>query len=1070
MMLRPPVLAAPAAGVLQVSVVDVGGKPIPLATVELYGPENLRGFTGDNGITRFERLTPGEYEIVARTSHHKQQTLHGTIVAAGKVTKVTITLAKLPPEKTAYLRTIAEVKGKAPAKTPLSETGITTPEGKLTQSAVAALKTLPGVSMAGSGFSQYPALAGHGINETSVSIEGVPVGGFGEPVNVQMFNNDLFSGVGISEGSAYGSPGGNVDFTTRDPTLDWITTAERVEGSFDNAGFTLTEEGTSGRLGLSVTHASRDNGNPIDSMRFADSSGLSYIHDALARTDGDAFKIRYPFSMNDVLFASAVSIRSDQPMFCAAITASVPCGFGPQNDQRSSLASAKVQDVFADGRLSGSFTLYHNNSALDIDQRGRYVGGVHLPQESSSTTHAGGFIFNGNWQLGRDYPLDFHISRYSQQTASSGGAFGVVVPPVLSSLSFTDASLSGRLIHSRRFSSSLSLGGQAQGAQSHGNAELSMQYSPDSNDAISLSYGSGYLASPSGTFSGIADAASLQFNCAGGVAFGAGPSTASSSSSSSRLAASFGRTGRHVSAWLSLHHETEFNAGLYAQVAAPALDPAFFTPAYLQSIRNGQIAACGSAAPPLSLADLFYTVTAPVPRMVLNGGELHVRVEARHVTADASYGTELAQAFGSGVLFSPWSTVAAGVQLPNRPMHTANLGVAASFGKVSALANLNYVSANNSLNLPAYLTIDVGAQIPLERGAQLTFSLLNLTNAHAGLFATPYGAVPLGTQRGVFPTIAGQLQPHSINVALSIPMGPDVTDMPPPFTCGGDCVSWHVYPFPTAPPRDPFAVNRKSPTCGPELAAPARHYLEIVRSYAADVETERARLRHYPATFPPENKDGLQITYRANGSSYALLVGTVSTAMRERFPVEKPFVGCSRLSGGELEDVRNRNLYVPTYDETQALWPIALFAPAVGFYMSPPLIESGLLQLHYAPIPRNPPADPFAIADTPACSAQLRPAAEALIATLKPYITAFYAKQKLPDLPDDLKVTPQSAAGGTWLAISPMNEAYADSEACLQIAGVTSEEAQKLGLGATWPSTIDFAPRLGFYQQMWRGR
>ena len=284
----------------------------------------------------------------------------------------------------------------------------------------------------------------------------------------------------ISENSAYGAAGGTVNFDVPDPTLDWIANSSGIEGSFGNAGLSLSEKGTSGRLGVVFTHATRDQGNSLDGMRFLDSSGLDYVHNALAHTSGDAFKARYPFSLNNILFASVITIRSDVPLFCTVFTGPTPCGYGPLNNQQSTLTSAQLRDSLSIGRLDLNVTAFHNRTSLNVDQSGRYVNGVNLPQLSSNATLANGLILDGQLQIGRGYPVNFNLTSDNQTTATTGNAFGTIIPPALSSLSFTSAAISGGLFTRRHLCRISSSGLQHQGAQSRANARLLFAYTPTS--------------------------------------------------------------------------------------------------------------------------------------------------------------------------------------------------------------------------------------------------------------------------------------------------------------------------------------------------------------------------------------------------------------------------------------------------------------------------------------------------------------------------------------------------------------------------------------------------------------
>ncbi len=673
-------------------------------------------------------------------------------------------------------------------------------------------------------------------------------------------------------------------------------------------------------------------------------------------------------------------------------------------------------------------------------------------------------------QVGRGYPVSFDVTNDSQTTTSAGNAFGTIVQPVLSSLNYTNASISGPLLSRRHFSSNLTLGLQRQGAQAHSIGELSLSYNPTSYDGFTLESSTGFIASPTASFPGIADPPSLQFNCDAHNAVGFGPSIPSNDSGSARTALSWNHTGKKFSTTLSLHHEIDFNAPIGALVNGSVFPRAFFTPAYMAGVQQNYAATCG-ATTPLMLGNLSYQTNAAVPHVSYDGGELSLHVDAsRNVIAEASYAAMLARAYGSrSLIFSPGSTVIGGRQLPNQPIHTGNLSLAAGIGRagVTALANLHYISANNPNNLPAYTTVDAGLDLPLKHGGSFTVSLLNLTDTHAGTFATTAGAVPLATETGRFATIASPLIPHSLNFAWRLPFGPgaQLRDVPE-FGPGPEAYGFKLYPYPNTPPSDPFAVDRRSGRCGPEIAPIARHYLDLVHGYVRRIETARVKSGSYPDVFGPQIIEGMQLYYRRNGRGYAILLA-VDTHLpwSRRLTILKPFTGCTRIYSGFLQDTRRRDIYIPPYEENKDLSPFIDFTAQVGFYYPPSLIENETLFPIYGDVPKEAPQDPFALSKSAHCSANIRPAGQAVVSLLRPYTSAFYDEHEKPQTPVGFQITPHAAPSGTWLEISSDDLDVKILSHCLAIAALDRTTLQKMGLDGTTLPTLDYTPRLGFYNK-----
>jgi len=934
---------------------------------------------------------------------------------------------------------------------------------------VSALGALPAIEIQPSGATESISIGGHAPDQTLVSIEGVPVSPLGSPPDLRSFNLDLFNAVAVNRSTPNGTAAGTVNFDTRNPTLDWIGTGSVIEGLYGNFGTTLTETGTSGRLGLAFAYASRAEGDPIDGQRFLDLSGLDYVHHTVADTSGEALKLRYPFSINNILVASLVAVSSDVPLFCAALTGPVPCGYGPQNVQSSSLSSVQLRDVLSAGRLNASVTLFHNVNTLDVDQSGLYVDGVGFPQSSSEATLTNGLIVGGQLQVGKGFPLTFNLTNDSQITTSAGAAFGSFIPPTLSSLTYTSASVSGPILRRRQFSSNLTLGFQREGAQAHATEEVSLAYSPTSADSVTLVGGGGFVSVQPGSFSGIADPASLQFDCYSGNALGLGPSTGSTDSTTSRAALTWRHVGRKISATVTARYEADFNSPVTAIVNGTAINPGLFGSVYLSAVSQGYSAACGLGSSAPGIRNLFYEVTAAVPRVIYGGGEGNVHIEAsRNVVLDISYGAEIAHAYGKdGPIFVPGSTVVAGWQIPNHPAHTMNASVAAAIGRSRAtvLANVHFVSANNFDNLPAYAVVDAGMEFRLARSSVATISLLNLTNAHGGTFGTPIGAVALPTQTGAFPTVATPLTPHSLSVRFRIPVGPgsDLADVPSA-DLGPGSYGYQLYPYPAARPADPFAIDRRTGFCGPETGPKAKHYLGLVQSYVERIEGLRLTSGTYPQTLPTQRAEGLELYYRRTPLSYAVLISVDSDlSYADRLPIIKPITGCARLYSGDLPETRERALYISPYDEQQALRPFIDYTPSVGFYVPPSLIENEALAPSYTDAPETPPATPFTIAAGSACPAHQRSNAEAFVTLVRPYVEAFYDRHEVPQAPDGITITPHGANGQEWLEIDSRDIDVTLLATCLTIAGVDRNTLLKLKLGGTPPPTVDYAPRLGLY-------
>jgi Carboxypeptidase regulatory-like domain len=77
---------------IRVTVTDVTGALIPAAEVHVVGLPDLLGLPSPNGIVSFQGVPPGMYQVSARSSGFRDETVSGITVVDGKTTEVQIKL------------------------------------------------------------------------------------------------------------------------------------------------------------------------------------------------------------------------------------------------------------------------------------------------------------------------------------------------------------------------------------------------------------------------------------------------------------------------------------------------------------------------------------------------------------------------------------------------------------------------------------------------------------------------------------------------------------------------------------------------------------------------------------------------------------------------------------------------------------------------------------------------------------------------------------------------------------------------------------------------------------------
>ena len=1051
-------------GVLAVHLEDAQThKALPLARVEIFGAVNRRAFSGASGNAILPDLPPGKYEVDADAPSYTPLVRRDAAVLAGQTTALAMGLLPHPifPAPAASPRDplVAIVKSKTrPKPLQIGEVNESIPEAEISSSMLDALGTLPGANLQGSGNDQSVSLGGHSASATQLSIDGAPISTFGGAPALTALGANLFGSANVEQDSSNGAFGGTVDLNIRDPSLAWLGSARVAMGGLGASLLNVSESGTSGRIGVSFSYASSSTGTPLDGMRFSDTSGLNYVHDGASQLRANALKVRVPLSDTNVIVASVLSTHVDSANVCNLFTGVVPCGYGPDDYTNDSLSVVQLRDIFKAGALSGTLSLF-NESGTE-DNSGPYVDGVLVPLESASKTLAHGLRLEGRLDINADYPLSFHFSSFSSVSSFSG--YGT---PQGTWSTFSDAQVSGPLLSGRLVSSDVNIGLQSQGGNAVPNQAVDVYYHPSNDDTVGITLSSNHLGRLTGqpNSSTVSGGSSLIFNCPEHVAQGFGPFDSVPDARSSETQLSWSHTADRILTAVRFRHEVTSNETVDAVVGGNALDPSIFTPTYLADVDVSAKKWCGSSQA-YTPSDLYYSIAGIAPRAVYDSLQVGTQVEiSRNLVAAISFAKTAARAFGSsGPLFSRYSTLISGRQLPMTPQETANLALKAYVGRygLHVATNLQYVGVNNYANLPAYLKIDASLFVPTQRG-QLILSVLNATNQYAGTFATPSGAVPLATQEGEFPTIAEPLSPRTFRISYRFAMGEREEGQP----AGAISLNSRL-PFRVAGPRDPLAINRQSSLCGPEMLPAVERYDDAIRSYVRKIEGSRTA-DGYPATFPSADVGQFRLLYRKNGTSYAILITRANgIGYVDLHALLGPLLSCSTIHAGTLAQASELGLYVAPHDERQSLVVLVAYSPRIGLYEMPPLIQDQMVA--YAPAPATSPSDPFALQAGRQCNEQSRPAAQVVLEQLRTYITILYANKSTPAAPVSFRIVAHRSRAGSWLEIAFDADLLDEVAPCMVIHGVSPALLESIGLGegSGAAGSIDYAPRLGFYRTM----
>jgi hypothetical protein len=204
------------------------------------------------------------------------------------------------------------------------------------------------------------------------------------------------------------------------------------------------------------------------------------------------------------------------------------------------------------------------------------------------------------------------------------------------------------------------------------------------------------------------------------------------------------------------------------------------------------------------------------------------------------------------------STTIVGEQLPNRPIHKANLALDGLLPRsgIELLADAQYVGSNNQQNLGPYVSISFGASHRLGPG-QVTFFENNAFNAYAGLFATDAYALPLPLSNGTqLLTAATPLLPRTYFLSYAVALGgpapgpafrqfqrsrlaqvqPTPAPEPEPSASGAPRRNFRFTSNPPPPGTDPLSLATTRDSCDATQQPLATPLFEGLRAYVAAYE------------------------------------------------------------------------------------------------------------------------------------------------------------------------------------------------------------------------------------------
>jgi hypothetical protein len=893
-------------------------------------------------------------------------------------------------------------------------------------------------------------LGAQGASTSTVTVDGAPIfpGGFAPPA--ALFASDLFSDASTTAEIA-GAPGGAVQLTSFDPTLDWEGLGEYRPSSFGGDAWALRERGTAGHIGLSYTHAEATTGDALNGAVFSDASGLTYRHDTATIVTGDLFKVRVPQSATSVSTVSGGVLTANMPLECTLTEGHLPCGYGPGNALKTTMSFSQVEHDDSWSRGSLVTRGFVSNLVLnDDDARAQFLNVPNGSAEGSATLRFGGSVLL-TWLTPGGRTLKFNVLATQDRSQVGSGSAAI---PLLTGPS-ANTTISSRLtlpvVSSARLEGFANAGYDRAAGLGKAVAGLTIDYRPASGQSLSLDGRLGALGSPIFGSTGISLPSDLQFDCKG-AALGIGPSASGAPPTEDSLIARYRLDRAPFQVSFSGQERIVHAAPVTGIVSASELPGSQFEPGYSSLAESAANAVCGtqSALAPNSL----YFSSSGVARTLLEDGvdaALSLKLSDRaRITAD--YEIDRARFFGVPSELTSFGYVTNGAQAPATPLQRAN----ASFGyrlspASSLIAQIRVLGSQNGFARYPFASVDAGVISKFAYGD----ALLGIENIGDT-------ASPRFTTFSPFPYQSADYGARTLAFRLRIAVGNSYIDRnavlnPPSMPTDPSVLSFIPRDFEDEPAKF-LDVDTSNPFCGPEARDAAQSLLADVRAAVDDAEHARA-----PRNIPPRTINGVLFSYIRVAGGFAIRIA---------FPHDgrkiAPFLHCARLHSGDVAAASRLGVFSPDARTRFEDGPwVVYFAPAVGLYFAPEAIDATLAETNAGSVvfPSRVPIERLRM-DVGACPRSERAAVEELLADLRRAIPEVMKGRPLAWDSDDFRIISHQAKGGVWLEIALADGDLADAFArCYDVPSAGDEElrAARLGGTNTFPSIL-YAYSVGLYR------
>lgn len=1041
--------AQAASGSIFVEVRDArAGTAVSRARVSVTGPVQAVMLSDADGTARFPNLPPGTYSIMISAAQHLSATVNRVSVAADEST-VSVDLAPNSLSKIGGVRVATHRNRRDVVDT-------SSAAGRLSDDPLDALGRLPGVQTSSptddNGFRvEGISIEGHPVDQTGISIDGLPLVAPGLSRDVMQYAADLFAGARVAYEPQPGAPGGSVDFSTVNPSLQWRGQYSGTTGAHDLGVASYTVSGSRQGFGIVAVRSIRGSENALAGHRYFDTSGLDYRHAGSTLRDGSLEKIQKAFGDGSFATLTILDAKRRSDLICVEWYNSEPCGLGPGNEYSGGFRfrSLQLDNVIGHATLRAAAYIARTDSNLDLLQR--YVAGSPAPLDELGSRRTSGTTLQSSIGTGAH---EVQVSGTAARVEEHDSVlFGRVRIAGNSTQRFELLKVSDVWTPSQKVRVGSSTGTLNTDAGSGPFGSLSTQYKPGEQDTFSVFAAAGRQASPltpAAPF--VADPAALRFSCSAQLAIGPGGSDAATAQSATTVRFGWNHAvGTSGYADLAGYQQVQRGNSLRLPVSSVVVAPGTIGAAYFAAA-DAEFSSPVNCGRPVALqpGDVYLGQLVSGIAIRYRGLRMTTSVDAsRKLTVQGFVAVQEARIeTGDSRLAVPQSYYHSGDALPGVPRiaYGATADYKPTNGFVEWLASVRGFGTNNGYGRGSLVFMDLAAHARLLHGSVVA-RVSNVFSAGASDFALPTG-VPRFTADGRrIPQLAYPIAPRAVSFTYTVPLGKSY-DRAPGSTRelieGRDSSADLTFtPLPSTPPRDSFEIRNGSRACPLVKAQRVARLLSQLESLTRKLVATAGR---YPET-PPGNlpsAPGYEVRYRSVGSSYVI------TIVIRNVNSLTDWVGCTRLHRTTEAEAAQRGLYGSAVSFEGFVFH---YTPAVGFYAIASERPLAPARRYDIDVPN---VNPFDTLDYPSCTASLRPIAASLLADLRRVLAAGL-------LQSDSRRFQLRVRGATSVIeiVDPLERGAVLN--CARIASATADELRRRGLEGEPEPALNYTARYGLF-------